>query len=185
MRSFILKALLLIIALASCQKEYRPRVFVFTDINIDAGDPDDRQSLIHLLWYADELDIAGIVPDRWYAGGLEACHLAVDAYKIDYQSYNWFDKSFPEPDHIRSLLATDRSDPTKSSWAGKFVRPFPDTRPHYYTDDNGLVEWDYNDPCNTWQNHTEMNQYAKSTLERERPGMYAALIEKLERIYKQ
>lgn len=28
---------------------------LFTDINIDKGDPDDRQSLIHLLWYADEL----------------------------------------------------------------------------------------------------------------------------------
>ena len=47
--------------------EYKPQVFIFTDINIDQGDPDDRQTLIHLLWYADEVEIKGIVPDRWNA----------------------------------------------------------------------------------------------------------------------
>lgn len=39
----------------TCMAKNNPRVFIFTDINIDAGDPDDRQSLIHLLWYANEL----------------------------------------------------------------------------------------------------------------------------------
>jgi len=39
-----------------------------------------------------------------------------------------------DPDH-------DKDDPTKSSWAGKFKKPFPQERPNYYTDDNGPVEW--------------------------------------------
>jgi hypothetical protein len=74
-------------------------------------------------------------------------------------------------------------DPTQSSWAGKFKKPFPQDRPNYFTDDNGAIEWDYADPCLTWQNLEPMYAYNKSTLEKERPGMYAALIEKLTTIY--
>src|SRR6056297_2966812 len=86
------------------------RVFIFTDINIDAGDPDDRQSLVHLLWYANELKIEGIVPDRWSAGGLEACNLAVDAYEKDFHKYRLKKKNYPEPKEIRKLLAVDLDD---------------------------------------------------------------------------
>jgi len=347
---YLLKKGLLIIfflfVLFSCQqkKENHPRVFVFTDINIDSGDPDDRQSLIHLLWYANELEIEGIVPDRWDAQGLEACQLAVAAYETDYNEFQFEQKKYPTPALIKNLLATDRNDaisrfqkaaseaknplyvliwgsmvnfgevlrtnpelsknirvitigtdlmmeanrphipeswektekpceqynwnghgrnqifnderfrdmwwleinwtyegmftgdepaemfeklsaygalgnhikevvkneswaqyfrvgdtpsvlyvidpahdlddPTQSSWAGKFTKPFPDERPNYYTDLNGPVKWDYTNPCNTWENHIEMNVHAKSTLEVRRPEMYQALIEKLDEIYK-
>ena len=78
----------------------------------------------------------------------------------------------------------DLNDPTQSSWAGKFTKPFPDERPNYYTDLNGPVEWDYANPCSTWENHIEMNTYAKSTLEERRPEMYNALLNKLDEIYK-
>ena len=96
----------------SCLKNEKaqPRVFVFTDINIDKGDPDDRQSLIHLLWYANELCIEGIVPDRWNAQGLEACHLVVDAYAKDYELYRFSEKGYPDPAQIKNLLATDMDD---------------------------------------------------------------------------
>ncbi|MDF1573143.1 MAG: DUF1593 domain-containing protein [Bacteroidales bacterium] len=71
-----------LILLGSSTAKENPRVFVFTDINIDSGDPDDRQSLIHLLWYANELQIQGIVPDRWNARSVEACNMVVDAYTL-------------------------------------------------------------------------------------------------------
>jgi hypothetical protein len=87
-----------------------PRVFVFTDINIDSGDPDDRQSLIHLLWYANELKIEGIVPDRWNAKGLEACQMVADAYSKDYTEYQFEEKGYPLPEAVRNLFATDRKD---------------------------------------------------------------------------
>lgn len=334
----------LIFIVVSCKPEIaeKPRVFIFTDININSGDPDDRQSLIHLLWYADELEIEGIVPDRWNAFGLEACQLAVNAYSKDFQMYELGKKGYPLPERIQTLLATgtedavdrfiraasredsplyvlvwgnmelvgsalrkqpelsknirlitigtglmseehmqflpedwprsepcvqlnwngwgrndiykdpqfnqmwwleinwtyngmfsgqepeemwyklsqyghlgehlitvtekqpwasyfrvgdtpsvlflidhlhDLDDPTRSSWAGRFVKPFPDSRPDYYTDDHGSIEWDYANPCNTWENHKEVYDYAKSTLEKERPIMYEALLEKLNRIY--
>ena len=338
--------IVLIITFTSLQehlKAEKPRVFVFTDINIDSGDPDDRQSLIHLLWYANELEIEGIVPDRWHAQGLEACQLAVEAYAKDYNNYRLNKKGYPKPEKINNLLATDLddaikkfenaasendkplyvliwgnmrnfgkairsnpglsenirvitigtdlmmeanrkdlpdvwkktekpceqynwnghgrneifndprfdkmwwleinwtyegmfsgeepremfdklseygalgqhmkevvkneswaqyfrvgdtpsvlyvidpghdlNDPTKSSWAGKFTRPFPQERPNYYTDFNGPVKWNYKNPCETWENHIEMNTFAKSTLEKERPEMYEALLKKLDTVY--
>lgn len=322
-----------------------PRVFVFTDINIDQGDPDDRQSLLHLFWFADELSIQGIVPERWNAGSVKACELAVAAYAQDHDMHHWEEWGYPSPDQLRATLASsdddaverfalaarassrsaplyvlvwgnmrlvqqalethpdvaphirlltigthlllekdrphlpsswpitdrpceqpnwnghgrnaifndpqltdiwwlemnwtyagmfsgsepaqmfeqlgefgamgdhlhevvlnqpwarcfrvgdtptvlylidpkhDRNDPTQSSWAGRFARPFPETRPHYFADHAGGVVWNYADPCETWSNHPAVSEHARSTLEHERPAMYRALLAKLARIY--
>jgi hypothetical protein len=323
----------------------KPRVFIFTDINIDLGDPDDRQSLIHLLWYSDVLEIEGIVPDEWNDHGFEACELAIEAYKNDYNDYSLNKKGYPSPQKFNSMVARDLSeakklfhaaaskkesplyvliwgnmetfgealnthpevsrniriisigtnrfldwrrpefypssrketgnipceyinwnghgrnqifndskfdhiwwleidwtyigmftgdspsnmmfklekfgsmgrhikevvnnqpnyyyfkvgdtpsvlylidpendldDPIHGSWAGKFVKPFPLERPNYYTDYNGDVNWDYENPCNTWDNRFDMLDNAKRTLEIKRPHMYQSLIKKLNRIY--
>lgn len=315
----------------------KPRVFVFTDINIGGGDPDDRQSLVHLFWYSNELEILGIVPDRWNARGMEACQLVIDAYAKDYQKYNFKRLSFPDAQKLKGWLAENPSDaierlrkaaastqidplyvlvwgnmvnlgkallqypeisqkirlitigtglkygpkdevagedchlpnwngtgrnqiyedprfrgmwwleinwtyngmfsgeepgemfeklskfgdmgqhikfvtkdhpwaqyfrvgdtpsvlylidqshnpddPTQSSWAGKFKKPFPQDRPHYFTDDNGAIAWDYADPCSSWDQVKAMYRYNKLTLEKERPAMYKALLEKMEKIY--
>lgn len=321
----------------------KPRVFIFTDINIDAGDPDDRQSLVHLFWYADELEIAGIVPDRWEARGLEACNAVVDAFARDHARYRLDQYGYPAPDHLRRLIAPDREqaiarfaaaatasaeplwvlvwgnmdlfgqalrehpelisrlrvitigtglmyepdlqhlpahweklppceqpnwngagrntlwadprfrglwwlelnwtyngmfsgdepkamfdqlavygalgqhlqevtanepwaryfrvgdtpsvlhvidprpnpeDPTRARWSGRFRQPFPSERPHYFTDDCGAVEWDYADPCRTWAHHPRVFDHSKGTLEAERPAMYRALLDKLDRVYR-
>ena len=73
--------------------------------------------------------------------------------------------------------------PTKSSWAGKFARPFPAERPNYFTDFSGEVEWDYGNPCNTWENHMEVMKNAAATLLKNRESMYKSLIQKLDKIY--
>ncbi len=52
-----------------------------------------------------------------------------------------------------------------------------------FTDYNGPVEWDYSNPCNTWENHVEMANHAKSTLEKVRPEMYDDLLTKLNKVY--
>ncbi len=97
--------------LSLSREDPRPRVFIFTDINIDMGDPDDRQSLIHLLWYANELRIEGIVPDRMgEPQGLEACLMAVDAYAADFEALNWASLGYPEPDRVRSLIAPSQDE---------------------------------------------------------------------------
>ena len=48
--------------------------------------------------------------------------------------------------------AHDIENPEITSWAGQFKKSFPDTRPHYYTDDNGTIEWNYENPCLTREN---------------------------------
>jgi hypothetical protein len=320
-----------------------PRVFVFTDINIDDGDPDDRQSLVHLLWYANEVEIEGIVPDRWSAQGYRACSLAVNAYADDFRLLDWRKEGYPEPEVVRTLVApdypaaealfqgaaadttsplyvlvwgnmlkfgdalrskpalannlrvisigtglmrekdipylpeawpratppcrqynwngfgrdrlfadeqfrdlwwlelnwtyagmfsgpepklmwdslatfgtmgehlitvtenqpwaryfrvgdtpsllyvidpdNDLDDPTTGSWAGKFVRPFPEDRPNFFTDDAGSIPWNYRNPCASWSLHPAVAEHAQSTLENRRPGMYTALLEKLRSLY--
>jgi hypothetical protein len=342
--SLLLTILVVIAATLNLKSEKRPRVFVFTDINIDSGDPDDRQSLIHLLWYANELRIEGVVPDRWNAHGLEACQLAAVAYATDYMQYNFRGKGYPEPQTVNTWFAADKEDaikrfqqaasvagdplyvliwgsmklfgealrskpevwknirvitigtdlmieayrphipgswettekpcqqynwnghgrneifndprfnnmwwleinwtyegmftgeepremfhalseygalgrhikevvkneawaqyfrvgdtpsvlyvidsnhdlddPAESSWAGKFIKPFPKERPHYYADYNGPVKWNYNNPCETWENHEAFRDHAKSTLEARRSEMYQSMLKKLENLYK-
>ncbi len=86
-------------------QDSKPAVFVFTDINLAGGDPDDRQSLIHLLWYANDLDIKGIVPDRWQGGGYDACMLALETYRKDYHRFKFSDHGYPSPDGIKSVIA--------------------------------------------------------------------------------
>jgi hypothetical protein len=338
MHRFLILSCLFCIAYTSLfAQQQKPRVFVFTDINIGGGDPDDRQSLVHLLWYSDELDIQGIVPDRWNKQGLEACQEALEAYALDYATYSEFQNIHLDPNLANELLAKDLDDaaqlfrnaiaadderpiyvlvwgnmvnaakiildhaesmdqvrlitigtglkygpedevpgkecdvpnwngpgrnaffddpktkdlwwleinwtyngmftepgpkamfdslamfghmgqhirdvtkdhewaqyfrvgdtpsvlylidpehspedPTKSSWAGKFKQPFPQERPNYYTDDNGPVPWNYEDPCATWEHLQAMYAYNKSTLEKQRPAMYKSLLEKLNRLY--
>lgn len=343
MKSKIIVLLLFCLAINKAQSQEKQNVFIFTDINIDSGDPDDRQSLVHLLWYADELDIKGIVPERWDAEGYEACKLAVDRYSKDYVIYKLYEAGYPRKEVIEKVIAGnkieaeklfcaaandnskplyvlvwgnmllfnniimkypelsdgirvitigtnlmlednikylpenwkkfekpceqnnwngfgrneifsdnrfkkmwwleinwtyngmftgdepkemfhklskygnlgshltevvkneewaqyfrvgdtpsvlyvidkshDHNDPTKSSWAGTFVKPFPIERPNYYTDSNGDVEWNFSDPCATWQNHVKVYQYAKSTLEERRSEMYDSLLNKLDKIY--
>ena len=77
----------------------------------------------------------------------------------------------------------DPGDPESSSWAGKFKKPFPENRPNYFTDDNGNIDWDYENPCNTWSNLVEMYEYNKGTLVAERQDMYTSLIKKLDGLY--
>ncbi len=320
----------------------KPRVFIFTDINIDAGDPDDRQSLAHLMWYANELEIEGIVPDRIEYGGYEACNQVLQTYVSDFVKYDFEQRGFTSPDEMKGRVAKsakegkemfyraatsaesplyvliwgnmnsfrdallekpglsknirlitigtglmlERSmqhiperwekhppckqmnwngkgrndiyydsrfydmwwiemnwtyagmfsgeepkemlqklsqygslgqhikdvvkkeawaqyfrvgdtpsvlyvidsshkldDPTQSSWAGRFVKPFPENRPNYYTDFSGDIEWNYENPCITWENHEKVGNVAAGTLEKERAEMYEALLKKLESLY--
>lgn len=321
----------------------RSQVIVFTDINIDKGDPDDRQSLIHLLWYADVLDIKAVIPDRWDAGGYEACVLGLEAYRKDYNLLWSSSEAYPAPDDLSNVIANDEKeaerlflnafsaddgpiyllvwgnmelcqslltkhsgfkdrvrlitigtglmlekdipympeswpksdpcvqlnwngsgrdaiynnslfdslwwiemnwtyagmfdgegpsdifrdlveygylgkhmkevvknhawaqyfrvgdtpsvlyllddkhdidDPTESSWAGIYYRPFPDSKPNYFTDYSGDISWNYSNPCATWEQHAAVATFAQGTLIDRREDMYQSLLSKLDHIYR-
>ena len=84
--------------------EHKPEVFIFTDINLSGGDPDDRQSLLHLLWYADELTIKGIVPDSWDRRGVEASRMGLEAYGEDFHQYGFDQKGYPPVEQLEHAL---------------------------------------------------------------------------------
>jgi uncharacterized membrane protein YgcG len=78
----------------------RPRVFVSTDIN--PPDPsfqrefDDRQSMVHLLLYADVLDIEGI------DGDTNAMEPILRAYESDYANLSSYSTGYPKPADLRA-----------------------------------------------------------------------------------
>ncbi len=80
--------------------------------------------------------------------------------------------------------ANNFDDPSQGSWAGKFKKPFPEQRPFYWTDDNGDIIWDYDDPCNSWENVEDMYAYNKNTLFERRQNVYDELLKKLDQLYK-
>lgn len=105
---FLIVALVLFTAILFARD--KPRVFIFTDINIDSGDPDDRQSLVHLLWYANELTIEGISPERWNARSVEACKQALGCYEKDYTDYHFKIQGYPTAKYLKQKIAKDNAD---------------------------------------------------------------------------
>jgi len=313
----------------------KSRIIVCTDINNAAGDPDDKQSMGHLLMYADELDIRAIIADRWDADGINATLEAIDAYEKDFMNPATHVKApqYPSPDSLRSLIAAnaqdaqnriiaearnaddrplwilvwgnmitvrdvlksapdiadrirlftigthlrihgeeadcripnwngpgrnevfndprfnkmwwiesdwtyagmfiepgpaamldsiaqygelghyiwqvvqpfdwahyfrvgdtpsvtylldprhDPDDPESPSWAGRYIRPFPVKRPNYYTGINGGLEWNYQNPCDTWEHAKAVEQARMNTLYEQRQNMYNSYIRKMKILY--
>ena len=58
LRSFLLRVAALILCSLAVAAAERPRLAVFTDIG---GDPDDQQSMVRLLHYANEFDLELLV----------------------------------------------------------------------------------------------------------------------------
>ncbi len=116
----------------------RHRVIVSTDIG--GTDPDDFQSMVHLLLYADVLDIEGLISSPFGEGRKENIIEVIDHYEQDFPSLQGFSDAYPTPDELRAITkqgATDRADysgvraPTEGSeWLIERARA-EDPRPLY------------------------------------------------------
>jgi hypothetical protein len=115
-----------------------PRVIVSTDIG--GTDPDDFQSMVHLLLYADVLDIEGIISSPYGPGRLEHILQVLDHYARDYANLKTYSAQYPSPDALRALSKQGALDgpgpagfgkPTEGSdWIIRCARR-PDRRPLY------------------------------------------------------
>ncbi|MGB3617693.1 MAG: DUF1593 domain-containing protein [Catalinimonas sp.] len=76
------------------------RVIVSTDIG--GSDPDDFQSMVHLLLYADTLDIEGLISSPPGTGRKSHLLEALDAYAQDYPALRRHG-SYPTPDALRTI----------------------------------------------------------------------------------
>ena len=87
----------------------RPRLVVSTDIG--GSDPDDFQSMVHLLVYADVLDIEGLVSSPPKGGRKRHILETLDAYEKDYANLRSHSPSFPPPGRLRSVSKQGATEP--------------------------------------------------------------------------
>lgn len=92
----------------------RPRVLVSTDIG--GTDPDDFQSLVHLLVYADCFDLEGLISSPYGPGRKEHILQVIDCYARDYGNLKTHSARYPTAD---ALCAIAKQGALKSSgWRG-------------------------------------------------------------------
>lgn len=93
----------------------KPRILISTDIG--GTDPDDNQSMIHLLMYANEFDIEGLVSSPSFGdGSKEEILRMIDMYEQDFQclaaglrdSCGYQRGEFPPADSLRILCKQGR-----------------------------------------------------------------------------
>jgi hypothetical protein len=95
----------------------RPRVLITTDIG--GTDPDDFQSMVHFLVYADEFDVEGIVSSPYGPGRREHILQVVDRYAADYPSLKRHSDRYPEPDALRRMAKQGAVGATVGSGVGR------------------------------------------------------------------
>ena len=85
----------------------KPRILVSTDIG--GTDPDDNQSMAHLLMYSDLLNIEGLVSSPSYGEGSKQEILRmIDLYDQDLPKLKKHQDGFPSADYLRSVTKQGR-----------------------------------------------------------------------------
>ncbi len=79
----------------------RQRVVVCTDIG--GTDPDDFQSMVHLLVHADCFDIEGLISSPYGPGRKEHILKVIDLYERDYPRLRTYSDRYPIPDALRAI----------------------------------------------------------------------------------
>lgn len=79
----------------------RPRVVVSTDIG--GTDPDDFQSMVHLLLCADELDLEGLISSPYGPGRREHILEVIERYERDFPALRARSPRYPEPAALRAM----------------------------------------------------------------------------------
>ena len=79
----------------------RHRVIVTSDIG--GTDPDDYQSMAHVLLYADVLDIEGLVSSPFEREGKSKILEVIDAYEKDFPNLHTWSDHYPTPDSLRAI----------------------------------------------------------------------------------
>jgi hypothetical protein len=79
----------------------RHRVIVSTDIG--GTDPDDFQSMVHFLLYADQFDVEGLISSPYGPGRREHILQVIDRYAPDYPNLKTHSDRYPAPDDLRRV----------------------------------------------------------------------------------
>lgn len=98
-------------AIAQQPVPQRPRILVSTDIG--GSDPDDNQSVAHLLMYCNEFDIEGLVSSPSYGtGNKEEIIRMIGLYEKQLPLLQKHDSHWASPSYLRSVTKQGRKGPT-------------------------------------------------------------------------
>lgn len=79
----------------------KPRILISSDIG--GTDPDDNQSMIHLLTYANLFQIEGLVSSPYGKGRKQDFLDMIDLYAKDFNELKKHATDFPDPDSLRAV----------------------------------------------------------------------------------
>ena len=88
----------------------RPRVIVTSDIG--GTDFDDFQSFVHLLVYADTIDLEGMIASPWGLARDRRQNILkiIDRYAVDFPHLRTYSEHYPAPDSLRAITKQGGSD---------------------------------------------------------------------------
>jgi len=95
----------------------RFRVIVSTDIG--GSDPDDQQSMVHFLIYADLFDVEGLISSPPKQGRAVHIHEAIDAYAQDYANLAQASSTYPKPEALHAVVKQGAIDPSPADGFGE------------------------------------------------------------------
>jgi len=95
----------------------RPRVIVSSDIG--GGDPDDFQSMVHYLTYADCFDTEGLISSPPGKGRKKDILEVITAYEQDYKNLKKHSAKYPSADELRKITKQGAIDPAPKAGYGK------------------------------------------------------------------
>lgn len=110
MNKLLSTLLLVLLALnVSAQQTSKPRVLISTDIG--GTDPDDNQSLAHLLMYSEMFDLEGLVSSPSFGdGSTSEIFRMIDVYEKDLPKLKQHVQGLMEPEALRKLVKQGRKD---------------------------------------------------------------------------
>lgn len=97
----------------------KPRVIVSTDLG--GGDPDDFQSMVHYLIYADRFDTEGLISSPPQAGRVSHILECLAAYEIDYPRLAASGRNYPAPQALKAVARQGAVDPQPADIPGSGV----------------------------------------------------------------
>jgi len=102
-----LRTFLLLLALAGLASPpasaASPRYRVIVSTDIGGSDPDDHQSMVHLLTYADALDFEGLISTQPRGSKKEEILKLIGFYEHDYPNLITYSDRYPTPDALRAI----------------------------------------------------------------------------------
>ena len=107
-RLFLGFTILIFYSCSSLEKKVaKPRIIISSDIG--GTDPDDNQSMIHLLMYSDMFQIEGLISSPSYGeGSKEEILKMIDLYKNDLPKLKEHSDGFPTPESLRAICKQGR-----------------------------------------------------------------------------